>query len=536
MSEFIYRTEDLKIDEVLRFFVETARDREIINNLKARNPVVLSGSRGVGKSFLVRVAEAELANSFAVEKVFPVYVSFNKSSLIHTADPNQFQHWMLARICAATIRGLQKRGLLAITPSSLSILAGGSFATQPVEETAIEKIVNSFEESWQTPNCSVDVTKIPTVDSFRDAIEDVCNNLGISRIVLLIDEAAHILLAQQQRQFFSLFRDLRSPYMSCKAAVYPGVTSFGEVFQPAHDATVLKLERDFLSADYLNNMREIVVKQGDSDLAAQIAQRGEHFNILAYASSGNPRILLKLLLKTPKLNSSEINETIREYFRNDVWSEHTGLAEKYDGHRSMIDWGRRFIEGSVLPDLQAKNVQYLTSDKNSSCFFWIHRDAPQQVKEALRLLAYTGIVTEHATGIKASRSEVGTRYAVNLGCLFALEKIPTTTSFAIGASLTPKRMIEFGANHLAYKDIVSAPAIPETNSSEILRKQLDKPVSALDITEWQKSQLVNLKLLTLGDVLRASEDHLKQGYYIGDKRARRMRNAAIAAVYEYLSG
>jgi hypothetical protein len=301
--------------------------------------------------------------------------------------------------------------------------------------------------------------------------------------------------------------------MSCKAAVYPGVTSFGEVFQPAHDATVLKLERDFLSADYLNNMREIVVKQGDSNLAALIAQRGEYFNILAYASSGNPRILLKLLLKTPKLNSSEINETIREYFRNDVWSEHTGLAEKYDGHRSMIDWGRRFIEGSVLPDLQGKNVQYLTSDKNSSCFFWIHRDAPQQVKEALRLLAYTGIVTEHATGIKASRSEVGARYAVNLGCLFALEKIPTTTAFVIGASLTPKRMIEFGANHPSYKDILSAPTIPETNSSEILRKQLDKPVSALDITEWQKSQLINLQLLTLGDVLRASEDRLKQGYY-----------------------
>ena len=80
MAEFFYRTEDIKPDEVTRYFVETKRDREIINALKAGNPVVLAGSRGVGKSFLLRVAESELQQDFGAQHVLPVYVSFSSSS------------------------------------------------------------------------------------------------------------------------------------------------------------------------------------------------------------------------------------------------------------------------------------------------------------------------------------------------------------------------------------------------------------------------------------------------------------------------
>ena len=100
MSDFLFRTEDIKPEEIETYFVETGRDREIINALKARNPIVLSGSRGVGKSFLLRVAESELIKDFESDRVLPVYLSFNRSSLINTTDPQQFQHWMLARICS----------------------------------------------------------------------------------------------------------------------------------------------------------------------------------------------------------------------------------------------------------------------------------------------------------------------------------------------------------------------------------------------------------------------------------------------------
>ncbi|MEQ1948955.1 MAG: hypothetical protein ABL995_17320 [Bryobacteraceae bacterium] len=537
MSEFFYRTEDIPTDDILQYFVETKRDREIVNLLKARNPVVLAGSRGVGKSFLLRVAESELLAAFGKDRTFPVYVTFSKSSLINTKDQLQFQHWMLARICARLVRALSKAGLLGAAPAGLSILTGQSNAETVTLDTPIEKIAADFEASWKQPLESVNVDALPSVEAFRDAIEDLCGSLNIERFIVLIDEAAHIFRPEQQRQFFTLFRDLRSPCISCKAAVYPGVTSYGDTFQPFHDATMIAFERDILSPDYVANMREIVEKQSDSDIIRDIARHGQNFAILAYGATGNPRVLLKTLSRAPKLSGQATNEVIREYYRSDVWSEHSTLPDKYAGHRILIDWGRKFIETNVLPDLKIKNDAYLQAEKASTCFFWIHRDAPQPVKEALKLLSYTGIVNEHAIGIKATRGEVGTRYGVNLGCLFALESAPTTSALPIAQNLTPKRMSEFGANHSAYQSLLTEmPAFKEPSAGDALQQQLAKSIDVLDIAYWLREGLRKLGLTTVGDVLNSSEVELMQIHYVGEKRSRRMRNAAMEAVYEYLSG
>ncbi len=537
MPELFYRTEDIPPEEILRYFVETKRDREIVNALKARNPVVLAGSRGVGKSFLLRVAESELLTSASSDRIFPVYVTFSKSSLINTTDQLQFQHWMLAKICARLVRALSKGGLLGAAPASLSILTGQKHDTSVNADTPMEKIAAAFENSWKQPVGAVDLEGLPTVEAFKDAIEDLCESLKLARFIILIDEAAHIFLPEQQRQFFTLFRDLRSPYISCKAAVYPGVTSYGDTFQPMHDATMIAFERDILNADYIMNMREIVEKQSSSELISDIARHGQNFSILAYAASGNPRVLLKTLSRAPRVSAQSTNEVIREYYRSDIWSEHSLLAEKYAGHRMLVDWGRKFLESEVLPDLKKKNDGYLQAEKASTCFFWIHRDAPQPVKEALKLLAYTGIVNEHASGIKATRAEVGTRYAVNLGCLFALESTPTTTALPIAQNLTPRRMSEYGANHPAYQSLLTeVPTFTEPNVADVLRSQLAKSIDVLDVAYWQRQGLRSLGLTTIGDVLNATEFKLQEISYVGEKRSRRMRNAAMEAVYEYLSG
>lgn len=537
MADFFFRTEDIKPEEVDSYFVETKRDREIINALKARNPVVLSGSRGVGKSFLLRVAESELNKEFDSQRNLAVYVSFNRSSLINTTDPQQFQHWMLARICARVVRTLQQKGLLNPASLATSILSGKANSTLSNDETPIEKLSRSYEESWKGEQIDVDTSMLPSVDDFRDAIEDVCAGANIARMIVLIDEAAHILIPEQQRQFFTLFRDLRSPYLACKAAVYPGVTSYGETFQPSHDATMLSFDRDILGPDYVETMREIVEKQAESSMLEDIARNDKNFSLLAFASTGNPRVLLKTLARAPKVNSTQTNEVLRGYYRSDIWAEHSTLPEKYAGHKHLIDWGRRFIEGTVIPDLKRKNDQFLEREQKSTCFFWIHRDAPQPVKEALKLLAYSGIVSEHAVGIKATRGEVGTRYAVNLGALLSLESIPTSTGLNVARGLFPARMSEFGANHPAYHSLLTdVPTFAEPGVAAVLKQQLEKSIDVLDVTDWQRLKLNELGLKTVGDVLVASESKLQTMSYVGEKRSRRIRNAALAAVFEYLSG
>lgn len=82
MDELYLRTEDIDDKDILNLCIENEQDRETINLLKSRTPVILEGSRGVGKSFLMRVAAQELKESFAEERVLPVYITFIKSSLV----------------------------------------------------------------------------------------------------------------------------------------------------------------------------------------------------------------------------------------------------------------------------------------------------------------------------------------------------------------------------------------------------------------------------------------------------------------------
>src|SRR5947207_1837163 len=69
-----------------------------------------------------------------------------------------------------------------------------------------------------------------------------------------------------------------------------------------------------------------------------------------------------------------------------------------------------------------------------------------------------------------------------------------------------------------------------TDSSAVLARQLARPLDVLDIPQWQHARLLSLGLKTIGDVLNSSEETFKKIYMVGDKRSRRIRNAAIDAV------
>ncbi|AGA26493.1 ORC-CDC6 family AAA ATPase [Singulisphaera acidiphila] len=537
MSDFRIRTEDIKDDEILGFYVQTQRDKQIVEQLKASTPLVLEGSRGTGKSFLLRVAKAQLLLSYTQDRAFPVYVSFAKSSLVHSDDPDQFLHWMLAKLSSEILRALTKKGLLFRPPVVASILAGGP--TEPPGRTyRVEEIVKAYEESYRNPGVAVSAVGVPTVDDFKNGVEELCDALDISRLVILFDEAVHIFRPEQQRQFFTLFRDLRSPYINCNAAVYPGVTSYGPTFQLAHDATVAEINRSLLDADYRESMLDIVLKQADAQLLTNIERHKENFSALAYAVSGNPRLLLKTVAKAPKMTSGEVESVLKNFYRTEIWSEHSGLAETYEGHRTLIDWGRKFIENTVIPDTKAKNQQWEGEGKTeSTCFFWIHRDAPEPVKEALRLLAYTGIVTKLDSGIAATRGEIGTRYAVNTGCLSATQPLPIPSITKIVRQLTARRFTEFGANAPAFAGLVNVTGTFQVpDMSQVLQTQLTKSVRVLDITDYQKECLRKLGFDTIGKALRAKEEDFQEADYIGPVRSRRMMNAVISSVLEYLSG
>ena len=132
MSEAFIRTDDIDPKEVKRFFVETDNDRDIINSLKGTQPLLLVGSRGTGKTMLLRVAEQELSNEFDRERVLPVFVNLVTCNIHDSSD-------LLKILISRTLIGLQH------SLKSNGILLSGSIF-KPITDIKINPIVSKLEK------------------------------------------------------------------------------------------------------------------------------------------------------------------------------------------------------------------------------------------------------------------------------------------------------------------------------------------------------------------------------------------------------
>jgi hypothetical protein len=76
----------------------------------------------------------------------------------------------------------------------------------------------------------------------------------------------------------------------------------------------------------------------------------------------------------------------------------------------------------------------------------------------------------------------------------------------------------------------------QRNANAGLEKWLKRPSSLLKVTKFQQDVFFQLELATIGDVLSASESVFKKARYVGIVRSKQMKNAALTAAMEYLSG
>ena len=86
METFTLRTEDLTLEEVGELYVDTKHDRENIEFLKSNATGLLMGSRGTGKTMLLKVAEKELLDKFENNHILPVFVSFSSAALVDNEE------------------------------------------------------------------------------------------------------------------------------------------------------------------------------------------------------------------------------------------------------------------------------------------------------------------------------------------------------------------------------------------------------------------------------------------------------------------
>ena len=552
-DELIIRADDIEDSELLDLYVDLNENNDILKYLTNKIPVLLVGSRGSGKTMLLRVAEKILEKDFERDRILPVFITFKEAGLI---KDNYFKQWMLSKILFQL-----RRKLVRLCNMQTGINVVKDFFDIHFDEENINSKIDRFnrllQKIWKNKKVDVkqeikeifnkdveDIDILNEIDYFNALIEDICNEFNIKRIVFLFDEACHNFIPSQQRIFFTLFRDIRSQYVNCKAAVYPGIVSYGETFQKFHDATEIKIERKITDENYIESMRKMIRKQVDEKVYNRLEENGELLDLLIYSSSGNPRTLLRSLIAATKnlaapLRRQSVTETIKEFYRNDIWNEHILLSEKYVRYKDLIDWGREFLENRVIEDI---NTKFNSENKNKTIYFAVDRDAPQAVKQSMKILEHSGIISLHKEGVKkvaSRRSRFFDRYQINLGIILVSEKDsnPVAQYNDIVKGLSIENCTNYTMNSPAFSEVKKYNLIEGNEEiEEVLDRLLNKPIDVLEISEKQKDKLKNAGYISIGDVINATEDELKKIKSIGDIRARRISNTARNAAIEYICG
>lgn len=536
MSEAFIRTEDLTIDEVNELYVDTVVDRENIEALKSNQPLLLIGSRGTGKTMLMKKAESELTNEFSSKRVLPVYTSFATSAIFEGTNISKL---MVSKILISLRIKLKEQGIVVNGSIFRPIVEKNTNPIIKKLEEYIVNVSNLVEDDNEAPQVN-DENIVNNIDYFREFIKELCDEFNIKKLIVMFDEACQIFAPKQQREFFELFRALRSPYIICKAAVYPGLISYG-TFQQFHDATTKKIERSILANDYIDKMREIVKKNYPNEYLKML-NNGELLNTIIYCSNGNPRFLLKslnvILEKNNSLKVSVVNEVIKDFYRATIWTEHTKLEERYKGHKNMIEWSRKFIEDVVSCDIAKINTKAENLEEKKTVYFAVSRKAPEVIKQAIKILEYSGIVT---LDVEATKFRYGyyDRYQLNFGIVLLTT---ASSNFAVACrniihNISSKKFPNYGENSSVYESAKQLVIIDEEiDKKGFLDSILNKKVDELDISPKLLKRLNDANIVLIKHIFEKEESELKKIHYIGPVRSRQIYNDVMAAVIEYISG
>ena len=210
-QNLVLASEDFDKQEFRRLHRFSKNDERVIAKLIAHGPVLLQGSRGSGKSALLREASYRLAIDSGAPAL-GVYISLRHMPLL-TSVGNEYQRIL----CELMIDQVQR----ALVDTSYSFNA------------------------------------IPTLAGIQAALTDLAQLLQ-KRLVIMFDDAAHIGREASLGDFFDIFRTLSSSTISCKATIYPGVTNFGKRFDVHNDATVVDVIRDEQQPGFGDFFSEII--------------------------------------------------------------------------------------------------------------------------------------------------------------------------------------------------------------------------------------------------------------------------------------
>lgn len=484
-ADLILACEDFSNEEFLEFHCFFAYEENILAQLMAHGPVLLKGGRGTGKSALLREAARRL-NSKPDSPTYGIYMSLRHLPLLRSH--------------------------------------GGQYETE-----FLRILYDQIKESTSQFGCEIE----PFTDVYaaHQALNHLSDSIG-KRLILLFDDAAHIGREAGLEEFFDIFRTLSSNKVSCKAAIYPGVTKFGTRFDVYNDAKIIDISRRKEQPEFQKFFLQVMrsrfhtqIEQCEFSSSLRIEEVAE---FLGMAVLGNVRSYIQgcamLFENSSKISITSLSETMLRLASDFFWPMLEEVKIKIGMYAPLMD-------GCI----QLAEKIYAECGNRKVTSFIIHRQWVAKYSKPLEILEYVGFISKREASRSLKSGGRGTRYALNL--CNTLEKV-------VGSRLTQELFsswmvnsqedAQFAANTNVFDSINLG--IPDV-SQEIGILKL--PISKLKkskifpngLTEDKIQRLEAKGWNTVGEVAEKSETDLQQIDMIGPKTALRIKNTVEQAIW-----
>jgi ABC-type arginine transport system ATPase subunit len=422
---FEERAEFLSRSDLTHWTQTTTSDRRILAKLKGPGAKLLTGPRGSGKSTLLRAAYFDLLDG---GEVLPIYVNYSRSLALeplfhHAANALQiFRQWVLMKIVVGARQAIAEAGLKV--PVALAAAADNG-----------EEFIDRLAIGLEPPNLETPLSPGSLVKN----LESWAQGAHRRRVVLLLDDAAHAFSPQQQREFFEIYRELRSSRVSAKAAVYPGITTYSPFMHVGHEAELIEAWYRPDSDDYLSTMRKLIERRLPASLVQRLQGRDELVDYLALASFGLPRGFLVMLSQVLGVEEDEATTATRKSADLAITAHAAtlrgifeSLADKMPRYKRFVDVGSE-LERATTRALARFNRQQVQTKK--AVVVGIADPLGPELSKVLEMLEYAGVLRKVGT---VSRGVKGVFHRYELHYALVIQE----NALSLGRSVSTMAIVE----------------------------------------------------------------------------------------------
>ena len=465
-------------------------DQRILRTLLAHGPVLLRGGRGSGKSAFMMAAAKKLAPDIDNAPAFGIYMSLRHAPLLKSSGDVYGK--ILCEIIARAVK--DTLGTRAFDFSSASDFG-----------------------------------------SLQYELSNLAERLG-KRLVLFFDDAAHLGREASLEDFFDMYRTISSSAISCKAAIYPGVTKFGVRFDVYNDATVIDLLRSEELPEFNEIFRDVMDARYPGEFDGKFSSGLDKKMVagfLAQSVLGNMRGFVfacnKLkgrISENSKIGLTELNDTLIDLAANYYWPLLQEIKPKLGMYEPMVSVAQQVAELSFI------DVGEKSSNPRDMI---IHRDIDERLAKPLQILEYAGFVSKREASRAMKSGGRGARYALNLCSLLEQTSGSRLTKdlFDRWNQRPREEAVQFGRSSTIGS--IKVPETPDTEDLAILSEPIDilfkSKLYPYGLSQQRIDVLKESGFMTIGDLALASDDDLDSIHGFGDASITRVRNVVGQAIW-----